>query len=55
MMQKLTRTSTMNPWVATTTLSNTLTMGRIIAKGRVAEGTMIISDRVQQCNAEKDG
>ena len=55
MMQKLTRTSTMSPWVAITTLSNTSIMGRIIAKGRVAEGTRIISDHVQQCIAEKDG
>jgi hypothetical protein len=51
----LTRTSTMSPWVAITTLSNTSTMGRIIAKGRVVEGTRIISYHVQQCIAEKYG
>jgi hypothetical protein len=45
----------MSPWVAITTLSNTSIMGRIIAKGRVVEGTRIISDHVQQCIAEKYG
>lgn len=51
MVQKLTRTSTMSPWVEITTLSNTSIMGRITAKGRAAEGTTIISDDVQQCIA----
>jgi hypothetical protein len=37
------------------TLSSTSIMGRIIAKGKVAEGTRIISDHVQRCLAEKYG